>query len=208
MTHVEAPDAQPGAVARVARQLEMLAELNEIGLDLARAVAAHVKAQIADAKQSGWCGNVPHDPAAAFAKLAQSVRHTIALETSLREGSISEGGLFAAPGKPINLHANFAPTPPRPRLQPDSALADADKADRPETIADDLSRLLDDRERFFEIPVGPPGAIAADLCRDLGLDPARLDWRDDQGWTVKADPADPANPGDTPLKSWRPARLE
>ncbi|MEO7026775.1 MAG: hypothetical protein ABI056_04390 [Caulobacteraceae bacterium] len=47
-----------------------------------------------------------------------------------------------------------------------------------------------------------------DLCRDLGLDPARLDWRDDQGWTVKADPADPANPGDTPLKSWRPARLE
>ncbi|MGI8841272.1 MAG: hypothetical protein ACR2F8_10925 [Caulobacteraceae bacterium] len=51
--------------------------------------------------------------------------------------------------------------------------------------------------------IEPATQPAAGLCEAVGLDPARLAWKDD-GWVVKADPDDPSRPGDTPLKTWRP----
>jgi hypothetical protein len=82
---------------RAERRLEMLAELADVGLDLAKAVAAHVKAQLASAND-GWTFHMPKDPSAAFARLAQTVRRTLALEVHLREGlEARRTSLFASP---------------------------------------------------------------------------------------------------------------
>lgn len=195
------------------RQADMLQELAEIGLDLARDVAVFTKARLAEARESGWDGGLPKDPGAAFTKLAQCVRRTIALEAKLREGGPLNGGqasgrgegLFASSGPPINLNPSFviAPTP----LAADRPIAEAAPAtdrDPPETIAADLGPMLDPRERLFEVPIGSADLHAAAICQALGLDPARIVHRP-EGWMVRPHPCDPHNPGETPLRSWRPS---
>jgi hypothetical protein len=197
------PHSEPAAEpdARLARQLEMLADLAEIGLALSRAIADHARRKLADSAE-GWAFRLPINPGADFAKIAQCVRRTIALEVHLREGkAMARAGLFAAPDGGINLHPAMTPAlRPKPA---DRSPAEASPREPRETIAGDLGRLLDDRERLLEYPVAPTAPIIGKICEGAGLDPRRL-AREDGVCMVKADPADPAAPTDTPLKTWRP----
>ena len=202
------------------REIEMLAQLAEIGLDLAKAVAEFTKDQLAQAT-AGYAPNAPGDPSQAFARLAQTVRRTIALKHHLREHARtradepgSAGDLFRAPPKrgidlnpppPVDLPtAKSAPERERAFDGPGDCPA-ADQAAPRESLKSDLGRLLDDPERFIEqVPRAPTRRIVAQLCETIDLDPQRLKWRDGR-WFVAQSSRDPvALWHDTPLNIWRP----
>ena len=112
----------PPIQSRAERQGEMLQALAEIGLELAREVADLARRRMIEARESGWDHGLPADPGAAFARLAQSVRRSIALEAHLREGGAFEGAnaknLFASPGPPLDLASTSPPPAPRRRRPP------------------------------------------------------------------------------------------
>ena len=177
------PTAAAPAADIDARDIAMLHELAEIGLRLARQVAEFTEGRIKEAKESGWDGNVPHDPSAAFSRLAQSVRRSLALKARLREGGgigrRSNGGdggdsLFASFGRPIRLDPDFAPiSTPEPAANSLVAEAHA-REERGETIAADLGPLLDPRERLLWAGFGPISGHAGEIMASLGIDPARV----------------------------------
>ena len=75
---------EDAAIQRAERHLRVLAELAEIGLDLARALRRRVEAQART-----WADEPPptteRDPADAFQRLSRSVRLTVALEARVSE---------------------------------------------------------------------------------------------------------------------------
>lgn len=213
-------------VADVEREIEMLGELAEVALDLAKAVAQFTKGQMAQAAE-GYVNYFPSDPSQAFCRLAQTVRRTIALKAHLRQGGETAedagrgGDLFAAPPRRgIDLHpapaaesAGAGSTPqddsaaafdgPSKALAADSPAAD--RAAPRESLKCDLGRLLDDPERFIEqVPKVETRRIVADLCHAVDLVPDRLIWRQGR-WFVGQSPRDPvARLHDVPLNIWRP----
>ena len=193
------PAAEPDAV--LARQLEVLAELREMGLRLCRAVTDHAEKELARAAE-GHAMRLKSDPGAAYARLAQSVRRTIALEVRLRDGEAKGGeGLFLPPPAPIDVHRPIRTSVPEPE---DASRREAGTREPRERVADDIGRMLEDREGLIEAPVGMLDQITDELCRTFGLSPHRLVRRDGQ-WMVKAYFADPADPdAATPLREWRP----
>ena len=74
------------AIERDEQHLRMLARLAEIGMDLARVLAKQAGARIEAAAAAGGCGLGPgEDSIDAFARIAQSVRHTVALQARLAD---------------------------------------------------------------------------------------------------------------------------
>ena len=128
------------------RHLQMLEELAELGMELAREVQMLAKSRLVEARVSGWDGNLPKDPAAPFVKIAQAVRRTLALKVALKEG------LVPAPF-PVAEARTPNPSPERPLRD---AAEPADRAERPLSlralIAEDLRGDLDDRERLLDFP--------------------------------------------------------
>jgi hypothetical protein len=198
-----AVDARPDE--RFERRLEMLAELADVGLDLAKAVAVHTKALMA-LEDKGWSGCAPKDPSAAFARLAQSVRRTLALEVHLREGlEAGRSSLFAGPprrGIDLNPSPEIIAAATRGRDIQSRVECAPESAPRPESLQRDLGRLLDDPERFLEVSIASTDSQIAGLCANVGLDVSRVRY-ENGAWMVKADPAAPLG-RDEPLKTWRP----
>ena len=128
------------------RHLQMLEELAELGMELAREVQMLAKSRLVEARVSGWDGNLPKDPAAPFVKIAQAVRRTLALKVALKEG------LVPAPF-PVAEARTPNPSPDRPLRD---AAEPTDRAERPLSlralIAEDLRGDLDDRERLLDFP--------------------------------------------------------
>ncbi len=217
--YIQLVTAQAQSVAsETDREIEMLAELAEVGLDLAKAVAAFTKDQLAQARD-GYAANFPGDPSQAFARMAQTVRRTIALKHHLREqartradGPAGAGDLFQAPPKRgIDLNPPPPVDLPVAKSAPERAFdgpGDSPAADRAaprESLTSDLGRLLDEPERFIEqVPRAPTRRIVARLCKSVDLDPERLKWQDGR-WFVAQSSRDPvALWCDTPLNIWRP----
>ena len=204
-------DLDPGgaAGALLDRQVEMLGELAQLGLDLARAVAGHVQYQI-KSSQDGWNFGFPADPGAAFAKIAQAVRRSLALQAYLLAGGAAgETGLFAKPKALVSLPA------PKPAVLTDKTEGrkgqggqdregPADDRDPIFDIRRDLGALLDQPVRLSEAVSRPLSPEVAQCCEAMGLDPERLEFTE-QGWVVLAAANDPAGP--TPLAAWWPATV-
>ncbi len=200
------------------REIEMLAELAEVALDLAKAVAGFTKDQMAQAKD-GYAPNFPNDPSQAFARMAQTVRRTIALKHHLRDqararadGPSGAGDLFRAPPRrgldlnpPPPVQLPIAKSQPERAFDAEDDSPAADRAAPRESLASDLGRVLDEPERFIEqVPRAPTRRIVAHLCETVDLDPRRLAWKDGR-WFVTQSSRDPiALWHDTPLPLWRP----
>ena len=155
MTLAPDPAADP-------RHLQMLEELAELGMELAREVQMLAKSRLVEARVSGWDGNLPKDPAAPFVKIAQAVRRTLALQVALKEGLVPA---------PFPIAEARTPNPSTDRPLRDAA-EPADRAERPLSlrtlIAEDLRGDLDDRERLLDFPTErgrprPPFAREADV---------------------------------------------
>ena len=83
------------AVERGERHLRMLAELAEIGMRLARSLGQLMDARVERELKGEVAPGRSEDAAAAFDKMAQTVRRTAALEARLAEGvKAHREGLF------------------------------------------------------------------------------------------------------------------
>ena len=83
MTATDAPEPMPAETAdeRVARQMGMMAELAEIGMEMARELRDRVVA-------GAPIGPGESDPMLAYSRLARAIRLTLALEARLAEGPL------------------------------------------------------------------------------------------------------------------------
>ncbi len=192
--------------ARAAKRLQMLQELAEIGMDLARAVHRQALAE-APAIEAGE-GAVAHPPAGGdlglvFSRIARAVRQTLALEARLeQERSARDRAAGQGPGRQ-GVEAKWRA---RRRRQEVSSFveqlieAESDRDDVEHLLAD-LAERLDDDEDAGALADRPIGELIAGICRDLGLTPDWSLWADED-WAAQAVTA--GTPGPRPAGSGPP----
>jgi hypothetical protein len=175
--------ADDGVRARIERQLEMLGELAELGLEVARIVERRAKAVDAGTSDADLQG-----VAMAYARVARAVRMTLLLQSRLIN-ELKSHEMAAAREAALALRAED-----RARLAPHEehkarverivervAKAQVDDEDEVERLVDEAGERLDDDDIYGDVTARPIGELVALVCRDLGLDP---DWTRlaDEAW--------------------------
>jgi hypothetical protein len=176
---------------RCERHLAMLAELSEIGMGLARSLGELAQARIEKEKNGEKAPGRSEDAAAAFDKMAQTVRRTAALEARLaagvkarRESLITERAerratIAAAHETAVEeaiiggLHDAYAATCP-----------DAEYNDLVDRLMDDAQEYLGDADEMRGYLDRPVGETVSRLCAALGLDPEACE-SDGETWRVR-----------------------
>jgi hypothetical protein len=208
----EAPDP---AVLRAERRLRLLAELADIGMDLARALKPSAQADEApDEAADGGPATEPgrtrrRDPAEAFAPLSRAIRLTLALEAKTdAELCDLKAGVLRAREEERTVTAE------RRKVAATKAAADREEKIRDlvveaaefeiEDCRDmlDLLNALDERldedAAYFDREQKPLRDIVEGLCADLTLAPDWSCWNG-EGWTWTNRPArSPNSPFKTP----------
>jgi hypothetical protein len=150
-------DAPPSPVHD--RQLQILGELAEIGLEVARAVGA----------APGPAG----DLALAYARVSRAVRLTLMLQSQLIEDAAAAARERArpepAPALPEDIRKARV-TRIVERLVTAEHRHDVDMADE---LSAEAAERLDDEDVYGDLMQRPMSELVARLCRDLGLEP---DW--------------------------------
>jgi hypothetical protein len=158
------------------RQLQRLDELAELGLDVARAVAARAHDQGADVEAV----------ARAYARVSRAVRLTIMLQSRLAQD------LKAAERAAERAAADLlARSDPRyihkarverivERIAQETHRGDEEEIDR---LVIEAGERLDDEDLYGEVLDRPIRELVADICRALDLDP---DWKrlDAEAWAL------------------------
>jgi hypothetical protein len=202
----EAPDP---AVLRVERRLALLAELADIGMDLARALRPAAVASAAcdaatDEAMQAARGR-GRDPAEAFAPLSRAIRLTLALEaktdTELRD---LKAGIVRATEEKRTVDAErrkvaaAKDAEDREEKIRDLVMEVADfeieDKDAKLELLDALEERLDDDVAYCDRDERPMRDIVERLCADLTLRPDWSRW-EGEGW-VRTDP--PARPRFSP----------
>jgi hypothetical protein len=178
---IEAPDP---AAARTERHLRTLAELAEIGMDLAREVRRQALDETADAPPAG-------ELALTFSRIARAVRQTVALEAKLAEPP--QPGQAERP--PLGVSDRWRSARRKRQVkqivgQIIEAVTDTDfQADR--LFAERDERLDDGDDEDADFAERPIGELVARICRDLGVTP---DWSllEDEDWAIEENLLSPA----------------
>ncbi len=179
------PETDP-VQARAARRAEVLEELIEIAMNVARASGRQATRQAIQEGDSG--GHV-----LAFSRASRCVRQTVALAARLDEGVSMSGHKAAAEPEP------FAMRPPIPaEVEPARGVAGEDMAEavvEPATEAEARERgdggdgesllaepkeRLEDEDEFADLANLSFAEAVMRICRDLGVsfDPGRLEDED------------------------------
>ena len=161
------PELPPDRARRVARQLQMLDELAEIGVELARRLLAQVPDQPSAAPRSAA------DPFIAYARVTRAVRLTLAMQTRVAEGTLAT----ARPAKPVPERKDYRKTLLRLIVQEEVERC-TDGAERTQTILD-LHERLEDLDLEEALETRRPSQIALDICRAVGVDPQSKRWVED-----------------------------
>jgi hypothetical protein len=169
-------DEADWARAYAMRRLEMLGELAELGLDVARAVER--QASDPSAPQV-----VPGDVALAYARVSRAVRLTLMLQAKLIEdmkASEEASGEARVMLDPVNR------TKARVHAIVDR-VALSQHPDEPETrdrLLEEAADHLDDEDLYGDLLEYPLSTLVARLCKDLGLEP---DWAElaEELWAVR-----------------------
>ncbi len=183
-------------IARGERRREMLAELAEISMRLARSLGELVDARVDHEKKSADAPSHSKDAAAAFDKMAQTARRTLTLEAKFAEGVKARREKRITDGAERRKERAAAH-----KTEVDEAIVgglhDAWAADCSDDEYHDLcDRLLDDAQEYLgdaDEMRGyldrPVGETVAKLCAALGLDPEACE-PDGDTWRVRRPPLD------------------
>jgi hypothetical protein len=144
------------------RQLQVLGELAEIGLELARAVEAEAKGPDADVDGA----------VLAYSRVARAVRQSVMLQSRLIRELLAEergeaAGAEAAHRRKAEVKARMS------RILRRAIEAERDDPERIERLKAEAAERLEE-ELFGDLLQRPVAEIIADICGDLGLSP---DWR-------------------------------
>jgi hypothetical protein len=197
------------AEARRERQLAMLQELAEIGMQMARAVRDEALARAgatdedAPARPSPFGGG---DLGLVYARIARAVRQTLALETRVAEG-IEKARTEQAHSQVAAIRTAFEERQHAVR----DYVADAIEAEAAErgTPEKDIERLMDNLDERLEdgdyddaLADAPIGDLVARICADLGVTPDWSLW-EDQDWAIEYEKSLPPFGGDIGAERWR-----
>ena len=169
----------------------MLAELAEIGMGLARSLGELAQARIEREKKAEEAPARSEDAAAAFDRMSQTVRRTLALEARLAAGvKARREGLFAERAERRATRSAAHKTAVDDAIV--DGLHDAYAADCPDAEYHDLSdRLMEDAREYLgdaDEMRGyldrPVGETVARLCAAMGLDPEAC-ASDGETWRVR-----------------------
>ncbi|HZZ32023.1 MAG TPA: hypothetical protein VFE10_08510 [Phenylobacterium sp.] len=143
--------------------MRMLAELAEIGMDLAREVRRQALDQAAEAPPSA-------DQALSFSRIARAVRPTVALEARL-----AEDRLQGPSGRPILSVAERWRSARRKRqvraIVGQVIEAEADNDYQHDRLLEDRNERLEDGDEEADFADRPIGELVARICRDLDATP-------------------------------------
>ena len=169
-----APTESPDDWTRplVERRLQVLGELAEIGLEVARAVERQARAAGPDVDLKRL--------SMAYARAARAVRMTVALQSRLsealkaREAAAAEQRAEAEAEADDALAARLETQKVRVAGIVERVLeAEHEDYDEVSRLVLKAERLLDDESLYDDILSRPIGELVACICRDLGLSP---DW--------------------------------
>ncbi len=210
--HLDTPEMADAAAAveRGERHLRVLAELTDLAMTVARSLSELAVTRIESAKAEGGLLRLGEDPAAPLNKIAQTIRRTVALETSLaRDVTAGRGGLVAArTARTVGSKTAQAAAVTRAvrhgledayyaavveaegQNDPADRLDDADRLDAAEQLEklfEDAVEFLDDTDEFRDYLDRPVGETVAKLCAAIGLDPDSCRLHGDV-WKVRRPP--------------------
>lgn len=181
-----APDDLEG---RTARQLAMLQELAEIGMQIVRAVRDEALATDAPAaddapQRSSRFGN--GDLGLVYSRVARAVRQTVALETR-----VAEGGQKACLERDQRHATAIRWAAHERRSEIRGYVTEAIEAEAADRMTSDheVERLLDDLEDRIDayddvLGDAPIGEVVARICADLGIVPDWSLW-DQHDWAIE-----------------------
>jgi ribosomal protein S21 len=184
MNHAFAADTDPdperdreasAASAEAAEDAEMLKELAQIGMRLARLVEANAEARVA---QDPACDLGRTDQM--FARISRSIRQTLALKAKLTE--MRQKRAAASLTEERQREAEAARRRWR-KTRVERAVAETISAGRGdgENLLSDLHERLSDPDIEADLAAGSIGEMVAGVCDDLGIKPDRKIWKD-KGW--------------------------
>ncbi len=186
--------AEAAAILELGEQdLRMLARLAEIAMRLAEKLGAYAEARLTAATIEGAAPLAPReDPAAAFNKMAQTVRRILALRARIAAGV--ETTRADLTGKRAQrrekLHEDHCDATVSII---DGSVREALAQDRPDLDKEAVERLLGDMSEFlcdateFDDINRPIGETIARLCKILGLEPGYC-IPDGDGWKIRRAP--------------------
>jgi hypothetical protein len=155
----------------VLRQLQMLGQLAEIGLEIAGAVE----------RQAGGRASVPAlsgDAALAYARVTRSVRQTMLLQSKLIEGLKAQDQVEGEARAKAEAEAVRSTPEYQRRVRVErivGRLLVAEHPDGDDAEIDDLimeaGERLDDEDLYGDLMERPVSELVARICRDLGLEP-------------------------------------
>jgi hypothetical protein len=202
-----APDDPEGrAAARMTRQLAMLQELAEIGMQIARAVRdeALVRAELDEAAPKPPSRFGSSDLGLVYSRIARAVRQTLALQIRVAE-DIEKVRVQGEQRRVAAIRWSMEERQTEIRGYVAEAIeAEAVELKKPER---EIERLLDDLDERLEagdyddvLDDAPIGELVARICADLGVIP---DWDlwDDHAWAIEHLKA--RDPGDIGADRWR-----
>jgi hypothetical protein len=195
------------AQARAARQLAMLQELAEIGLQMARAVRDEALACV-DAAED----DAPRPPSRfgngdlglVYSRIARAVRQTLALETRVADDS--ERSRVEREQRRVAA-LRWASEERQREIRDYVAEAIEAEAVEKQSSEREVERLLNDLDERIEagdyddrLDDAPVGELVERICADLGVIP---DWNlwDDHDWAIEHLRA--RDPGDIGADRWR-----
>jgi hypothetical protein len=173
----ETPDL---AKARIERHLGLLAELAEIGMDLAREVRRQALDQTDAAPPAA-------ELALTFSRIARAVRQTVALESKLAEETPS--GLAVRPALDVSDRWRSARRKRQVKVIVGRVLEAESNSDfEANRLFKERDERLNDGDEEADFADCPIGELVARICRDLGVNP---DWSQfkDEDWGIDASAA-------------------
>ena len=189
-------DALEPAAELVEWQMDILGELAEIGVRLARDLGREAAARAAAAEAALAAGEAAPPPRGrdlqlAFDRLTRSIRLTLILQTQVFQGEVvrlaQEAEARAQRARAAQEAADAAWIADRERvvLEAVERTLEADGQDH-ETIDDRLyeARQMFETDEDYDYGQLPIGVVIARLCKDFGVEPDWSVWAD-QDWAVE-----------------------